>query len=388
MAVAVISSLLWWIAGKDIAFTLTVFVSVLVIACPCALGLATPTAIMVGTGKGAELGILIKSGEALETAGHVDIVVLDKTGTITEGKPQLDEVVVFEGQEEELLRLTACAEQGSEHPVARAIVEGAQERGLSLTRPEQFTAIPGHGIEAVIEGKRLLCGNHKLMEAKGIASEMAEQPRQRLSAKGNMLMYVAVDGKLAALLSARDKLKPSSVQAVSRLKDMGIEVVMLTGDNAATAQVIAKEAGIDHVIADVLPEHKAQEVAALKGEGHKVCMVGDGVNDAPALVSADVGMAIGGGTDVAVESASVVLMSGDLGAVPTAISLSRATVKNIKMNLFWAFGYNTAGIPVAAGLLYLFGGPLMNPMLAGAAMALSSVSVVSNALRLRKFQPS
>ena len=295
---------------------------------------------------------------------------------------------MFEGKEEELLRLTACAEQGSEHPVARAIVEGAQERGLSLTRPEQFTAIPGHGIEAVIEGKRLLCGNHKLMEAKGIASEMAEQPRQRLSAKGNMLMYVAVDGKLAALLSARDKLKPSSVQAVSRLKDMGIEVVMLTGDNAATAQVIAKEAGIDHVIADVLPEHKAQEVAALKGEGHKVCMVGDGVNDAPALVSADVGMAIGGGTDVAVESASVVLMSGDLGAVPTAISLSRATVKNIKMNLFWAFGYNTAGIPVAAGLLYLFGGPLMNPMLAGAAMALSSVSVVSNALRLRKFQPS
>ena len=388
MAVAVISALLWWIAGKDIAFTLTVFVSVLVIACPCALGLATPTAIMVGTGKGAELGILIKSGEALETAGHVDIVVLDKTGTITEGKPQLDEIVVFEGKEEELLRLTACAEQGSEHPVARAIVEGAQERGLSLTRPEQFTAIPGHGIEAVIEGKRLLCGNHKLMEAKGIASEMAEQPRQRLSAKGNMLMYVAVDGKLAALLSARDKLKPSSVQAVSRLKDMGIEVVMLTGDNAATAQVIAKEAGIDHVIADVLPEHKAQEVAALKGEGHKVCMVGDGVNDAPALVSADVGMAIGGGTDVAVESASVVLMSGDLGAVPTAISLSRATVKNIKMNLFWAFGYNTAGIPVAAGLLYLFGGPLMNPMLAGAAMALSSVSVVSNALRLRKFQPS
>ena len=299
-----------------------------------------------------------------------------------------NEIVVFEGKEEELLRLTACAEQGSEHPVARAIVEGAQERGLSLTRPEQFTAIPGHGIEAVIEGKRLLCGNHKLMEAKGIASEVAEQPRQRLSAKGNMLMYVAVDGKLAALLSARDKLKPSSVQAVSRLKDMGIEVVMLTGDNAATAQVIAKEAGIDHVIADVLPEHKAQEVAALKGEGHKVCMVGDGVNDAPALVSADVGMAIGGGTDVAVESASVVLMSGDLGAVPTAISLSRATVKNIKMNLFWAFGYNTAGIPVAAGLLYLFGGPLMNPMLAGAAMALSSVSVVSNALRLRKFQPS
>ena len=388
IAVAVIAAILWGISGKDIAFTLTVFVSVLVIACPCALGLATPTAIMVGTGKGAELGILIKSGEALETAGHVDIVVLDKTGTITEGKPRLDEVVVFDGEQDELLRLTACAEQGSEHPVARAIVEGAQQAGLSLTRPQKFSAIPGHGIEAVVEGRRLLCGNRKLMEARGIPTDIAEQQRQRLSDKGNMLMYVAVDGSLAALLSARDQIKPSSLEAIRRLKEMGIEVVMLTGDNAATAAVIAKEAGIDRVIADVLPEHKAEEVAALRGRGHKVCMVGDGVNDAPALVSADVGMAIGGGTDVAVESASVVLMSGDLGAVPTAISLSRATVKNIKMNLFWAFGYNTAGIPVAAGLLYLFGGPLLNPMLAGAAMALSSVSVVGNALRLKKFQPS
>ena len=388
IAIAVLAAAAWWFAGKDAAFTLTVFVSVLVIACPCALGLATPTAIMVGTGKGAELGILIKSGEALETAGQVDTVVLDKTGTITEGRPRLDEIVAFEGEENELLTLAASAEQGSEHPVARAIVEAAQQRGLPVQRPEEFSAVPGRGIEATVNGRRLLCGNAKLMTERGIDPSRAESDRERLAEKGNMLMYLAVDGRLAALLSARDQIKATSLEAVRRLRDMGIEVVMLTGDNAATAAVIAKEAGIDHVIADVLPEHKAQEVTALRESGHKVCMVGDGVNDAPALVSADVGMAIGSGTDVAVQSASVVLMHDDLGAVPTAIALSRATISNIKMNLFWAFGYNTAGIPVAAGLLYLFGGPLMNPMLGGAAMALSSVSVVSNALRLRKFKPA
>ncbi|MBQ2697962.1 MAG: copper-translocating P-type ATPase, partial [Clostridia bacterium] len=300
IVIALISSALWWISGKDITFVLTVFVSVLVIACPCALGLATPTAIMVGTGKGAELGVLIKSGEALETAGHVDVVVLDKTGTVTEGKPRLDEVVVLKGEEQQLLRLAACAEQGSEHPVARAIVEGAQERGLTVALPEAFTAVPGHGIEATVDGLELLCGNAKLMELHKIDITAAEQERQRLAAKGNMLMYLAVNGELAALLSARDQIKPSSVEAVRRLRAMDIDVVMLTGDNAATAAVIAKEAGIDHVIADVLPEHKAEEVTRLRDAGRKVCMVGDGVNDAPALVSADVGMAIGNGTDVAV----------------------------------------------------------------------------------------
>ncbi|NLT58552.1 MAG: copper-translocating P-type ATPase [Clostridiales bacterium] len=387
LCVAVAAALFWWARGEDMVFVLTIFVSVLVIACPCALGLATPTAIMVGTGKGAELGILIKGGDALETAGRVDTVVLDKTGTITEGRPVLDDIVVFEGEEQALLRLTAAAEQGSEHPVARAIVEAALARGLELPRPEDFQNIPGHGIEAAVEGASMLVGNRRLMQARNVDTELAQEAERAMAGQGKMLMYVAMDGRLAGLFSARDRLKPTSREAVQRLRDMGIDVVMLTGDNQNTAAVIAAEVGIDHVISDVLPEHKADEVNKLKQQGKRVCMVGDGVNDAPALVGADIGMAIGTGTDVAVESASIVLMRGDLNTVPTAIQLSRATVRNIKMGLFWAFGYNTLGIPVAAGLLHLFGGPLLNPMIAGAAMALSSVSVVSNALRLKRFKP-
>ncbi|HWP79487.1 MAG TPA: heavy metal translocating P-type ATPase [Candidatus Acidoferrum sp.] len=383
MGVAIAAAVFWAFQGKDTAFVLTVFVSVLVIACPCALGLATPTAIMVGTGKGAQLGILIKSGEALESAGRVDTVVLDKTGTITEGRPALEDVIPYGQTPEAVLRLAAAAERGSEHPVAKAIVAAA---GEGAPQAENFAAVPGRGVEAVVEGVQVLAGNRRLMEERGVDLTASQADETRLSAEGKMLMFIAANGALVALLSARDKLKETSAAAIERLRHMGIEPVMLTGDNAVTAGAIARQAGIDKVISDVLPDKKAAEIERLKAEGRKVAMVGDGINDAPALATADVGMAIGTGTDVAVESAQVVLMSGDLGGVPKTIALSRATVARIKGGLFWAFAYNTAGIPVAAGLLYYFGGPLLNPMIAGGAMALSSVSVVLNALALKRFK--
>ncbi|MCE5235485.1 MAG: heavy metal translocating P-type ATPase [Eubacteriales bacterium] len=388
MGIALISAIAWALAGKDFDFVLTAFVSVLVIACPCALGLATPTAIMVGTGKGAELGVLIKSGEALETAHHINTVVLDKTGTITEGKPRLAQILPLGGTgEAELLRLAAAAESGSEHPVARAILEAANARGLELPRVEEFKAVPGRGIDAAVAGKRVLAGNEKLMLERNIALDGAREKADALASRGHTVMYVAVDGALSGLMSAADAVKEGSKRAVERLKSLGIDVVMITGDNKNTAAAIAAEVGITHVLSDVLPQDKAEQVKKLQQEGKKVAMVGDGINDAPALAQADVGLAIGTGTDVAVESADVVLMRGDLNEVPTAIELSRATIRNIKQNLFWAFGYNTLGIPFAAGVFYLFGGPLLNPIFAGAAMALSSVSVVSNALRLKAFRP-
>ena len=387
IGIAVITAIGWALAGKEFNFVLTSFVSVLVIACPCALGLATPTAIMVGTGKGAELGILIKGGEALETAHKIDTVVLDKTGTITEGKPELTDVKVYSNlTENEILALGASAERGSEHPIARAIVEGAEKRGISLREPEQFKAVPGRGIDAAVGGKRVLAGSVKLMKENGIDVSRAEQDTKDLSAGGRTLMYLSVDGTLAGLMAAADTVKPTSREAIKKLRNYGIEVVMITGDNAGTAASIAKEVGIDRVLSDVLPQDKAGEVQKLQQSGRKVAMVGDGINDAPALVQADVGMAIGTGTDVAVESADIVLMRGDLNEVPAAIGLSRAVIRNIRQNLFWAFIYNLAGIPLAAGVFYLFGGPLLNPIFAGAAMALSSVSVVSNALRLRYFK--
>ena len=387
MGIALISAAGWALAGQPFDFVLTSFVAVLVIACPCALGLATPTAIMVGTGKGAELGILIKSGEALEVAHSIHTVVLDKTGTLTEGKPVLTDIVAYEQiEEEKLLYLAASAEKGSEHPVARAIVDGAAAKGLSPEDPQSFKAVPGRGIDAVVGGKRVLAGNVKLMEENGVDVSVAAADARALSEKGRTLMYVAADGKLAGLMAAADALKPTSREAVSRLKTMGIDVVMITGDNLSTANVIAQEAGITQVLAEVLPQDKAEQVIRLQQGGRKVAMVGDGINDAPALAAADLGLAIGTGTDVAVESADIVLMRGDLNEVPTAIALSRATMRNIKQNLFWAFVYNSAGIPFAAGVFYLFGGPLLNPIFAGAAMALSSVSVVSNALRLRRFK--
>ncbi len=387
LAIALVAAVAWALAGKDFNFSLNVFVTVLVIACPCALGLATPTAIMVGTGKGAELGILIKGGEALETTHKIKTVVFDKTGTITEGKPVLTDVVTYGGiEEKEALILCASAERGSEHPIARAIVQGAEQRGFKLGDPDAFKAVPGRGIDAIVMGRRVLAGNLMLMNENSVDTTMAEADATLLSQKGRTLMYVAVNGKLAALMAAADTIKPTSKAAVEQLKAMGIEVAMITGDNKNTAAVIAKEAGIDRVLADVLPQDKASEVKRLQEEGRKVAMVGDGINDAPALVQADIGMAIGTGTDVAVESADVVLMGGDLNEVASAIALSRATIRNIRQNLFWAFVYNLAGIPLAAGLIHALGGPLLNPIYAGAAMALSSVSVVTNALRLKRFR--
>jgi Cu+-exporting ATPase len=387
LGIAVIAAVVWALAGKDFNFDLNVFVTVLVIACPCALGLATPTAIMVGTGKGAELGILIKGGEALETTHKLKAVVFDKTGTITEGKPVLTDIKMYGAlSENEALLLSAAAERGSEHPIARAIVEGAKAKGIELPEPEEFKAVPGRGIDAVVNGKRILAGNIKLMADNAIDISAAETDAKTLSAQGRTLMYIAVNGKLDALMAAADTVKPSSKAAVAKLKSLGVKVFMITGDNRNTAKAIADEVNIDDVLADVLPGDKANEVKKLQSAGYKVAMVGDGINDAPALVQADVGMAIGTGTDIAVESADVVLMRGDLNEVSSAIALSRATIRNIRQNLFWAFVYNLAGIPLAAGLVYALGGPLLNPIYAGAAMALSSVSVVSNALRLKRFK--
>jgi len=386
LVIAVLAAAAWAIAGKDFNFVLTIFVSVLVIACPCALGLATPTAIMVGTGKGAELGILMKGGEALETTHKINTVVLDKTGTITEGKPKLTDIRTYGLSEQLALLLCASAERGSEHPIARAIVEDALEKNIELLQPEAFQALPGRGIEAVVGSRNVLAGNSKLMTEKGIDISIAAADAERLARMGRTLMYVAVNGQLSALMAAADTVKKTSREAIAKLKGMGIAVYMITGDNQNTAKVIAAEVGIDHVLSDVLPGEKAGEVKRLQESGRKVAMVGDGINDAPALVQADVGMAIGTGTDVAVESADVVLMRGDLNEVPAAIALSRATIRNIKQNLFWAFVYNLLGIPFAAGVVYLFGGPLLSPIFAGAAMAFSSVSVVSNALRLRRFK--
>ena len=387
IVVAVVSASIWALSGRDFDFVLNIFVTVLVIACPCALGLATPTAIMVGTGKGAELGVLIKGGEALETTHSIDAVVLDKTGTITQGKPELTDIIRYTQEDEAfVLKLTASAERGSEHPIARAIVLAAQQRDLSLDDPEQFRAIPGRGIEANVQGRRVLAGSAKLLMEHDIDISRSTGDAAMLSGAGRTLMYIAVDGVLAALMAAADAPKPTSSHAVAQLKSLGLDVYMLTGDNASTAHAVANSVGIDHILSDVLPDGKAQEVQKLQAQGKRVAMVGDGINDAPALVQADVGMAIGTGTDVAVESADIVLMRGDLTAVSAAIALSRATIRNIRQNLFWAFAYNVVGIPFAAGLVYAFGGPLLTPVFAGAAMALSSVSVVTNALRLKRFR--
>ncbi len=387
MGIAVLSALVWALVGKDFDFVLGIFVTVLVIACPCALGLATPTAIMVGTGSGAEMGVLFKGGEALETTRDVRTVVLDKTGTITEGKPKLTDWRTFgDLPEADVLRLAASAEQGSEHPIARAIVAGALERGLVLSDPKEFQAVPGRGIEAALEGHAVVVGNPRLMQERGIDLSPAHDAAEDLAALGRSVMYAAVDGRLAALFGAADTVRPTSREAVTRLRAMGLEVVMLTGDHRTTAEAIAAEVGITEIRSDVLPGDKSAEVRRLQETGRKVAMVGDGINDAPALAQADVGIAIGTGTDVAVESADVVLMRGDLGSVADAVALSRATMRNIQQNLFWAFFYNLLGIPLAAGLVYAFGGPLLKPDLAGAAMALSSVSVVTNALRLRRMR--
>lgn len=389
MILAVVSALAWYfIGGESVVFSLTIFISVLVIACPCALGLATPTAIMVGTGKGAEHGVLIKSGAALESAHKVQTIVFDKTGTITEGKPKVTDIVVTNGiTQTDLLWLAASAEKGSEHPLGEAIVKAAKEKDLEYKKLDAFKAIPGQGIEVQIEGKDILAGNQKLMTERKISLEDLLTTSDRLAEEGKTPMYIAIDNKIAGIVAVADTVKENSKKAIERLHHMGIEVAMITGDNRRTAGAIAKQVGIDRILAEVLPQDKANEVKKLQQEGKKVAMVGDGINDAPALAQADIGIAIGSGTDVAMESADIVLMRSDLMDVPTGIQLSKSTITNIKENLFWAFGYNSLGIPVAMGLLHVFGGPLLNPMIAAGAMSLSSVSVLTNALRLKRFKP-
>ncbi|QXA19053.1 heavy metal translocating P-type ATPase [Streptococcus gordonii] len=388
LSLATLSALGWYfLAGESLSFSLSIFIAVLVIACPCALGLATPTAIMVGTGKGAENGILIKSGQALEAAYQLDTIVLDKTGTITVGKPSLTDLLPLgDLNRPDLLRLIASAEQHSEHPLAQAILEAAKEEGLDLLPVSHFEAMVGRGLSAQVEDKRLLIGNERLMKENNIDSSAFQEQLLELSQKGKTAMFVAIDGQLAGILAVADEMKSSSLLAVQELQSMGLEVIMLTGDREETAKAIAQKAGIQKVIAGVLPDGKATAIKDLQEAGRKLAMVGDGINDAPALVQADVGIAIGSGADVAIESADVVLMHSDLQDVVKAIKLSQATIRNIKENLFWAFAYNTLGIPIAMGLLHLFGGPLLNPMLAGLAMSLSSVSVVVNALRLGRFK--
>ena len=387
--IALVAGVAWFFGSRDVEFALTIFISILVIACPCALGLATPTAIMVGTGKGAENGILIKGGEALETAHKINTIVFDKTGTITEGKPTVTDVLTSGGTDSDtLLQITASAEKGSEHPLGQAIVQNAQDKGLEFLKVDSFEAITGRGIESAINGQAILAGNRKLMDERNISLAGWQEASDRLAEEGKTPMYVAIDGALAGIIAVADVVKQSSRAAIESLHSMGIEVAMITGDNKKTAAAIAREVGIDRVLAEVLPQDKSNEVKKLQSEGRKVAMVGDGINDAPALAQADIGIAIGSGTDVAMESADIVLMRSDLMDVPTAVNLSKRTIRNIKQNLFWAFGYNVIGIPIAAGVLYLFGGPLLNPILAAAAMSLSSVSVLSNALRLKRFKAS
>jgi Cu+-exporting ATPase len=388
--IALATFAVWLIFGPSPAFTFALlnFVAVLIIACPCAMGLATPTAIMVGTGRGAENGILIKSGESLETVHRVKTVIFDKTGTLTQGKPEVTDVAASDGfKEEQVLSWAASVEKGSEHPLGEAIVHAAKEKGLQLSAVEAFEAIPGQGVKARIDGQQLLLGNLRLMEENGVQVDGLRDRAERLAGEGKTPMIVALDGRAAGVVAVADTLKPNTLEAVEALHRMGLEVIMITGDNERTAKAVASQVGIDRVLAEVLPWEKSQQVKKLQEEGKVVAMVGDGINDAPALAQADVGIAIGTGTDVAMESSDITLITGDLRAVIAAIQLSRRTIRTIKQNLFWAFIYNILGIPIAAGILYPFWGILLNPMIASAAMAMSSVSVVSNSLRLKRFQP-
>ncbi|MGB6837697.1 MAG: copper-translocating P-type ATPase, partial [Dehalococcoidia bacterium] len=405
IAIALGTFAVWWIFGPAPAITFAILntVAVLIIACPCALGLATPTAIMVGTGKGAEHGVLIRGGESLETAHRIQAVVLDKTGTITEGRPSVTDVIPGNPlSEDELLRLAASAERGSEHPLGEAIVAAARARGLPLADAADFEAVPGHGVRTQVEGRTILLGNLKLMRDRGLPLNGLEGRAEALSQDGKTPMFVAVDGKVSGLIAVADTVKPGAREAMAALRAMGLEVAMLTGDNRRTAEAIARQVGVERVLAEVLPEDKVNQVRLLQREGKVVAMVGDGINDAPALAQADLGIAIGTGSDVAMEASDITLLRGDLRGVVTAIGLSRRTMRTIRQNLFWAFFYNAALIPVAAGVLYpLFsrtGVPgglepffgefgFLNPILAAAAMAFSSVSVMANSLRLRGFRP-
>lgn len=406
IGIAIITFIIWYFAGPAPALTYALlnFVAVLIIACPCALGLATPTAIMVGTGKGAEYGVLIRSAEALERSHKINTVLLDKTGTITRGEPEVTDIITVPSiSQGDVLRLAASAEHGSEHPLGEAIVRAALDRKLEISPSSDFNAIPGYGIEASVDGRHLLLGNLRLIQDRGLVLNGLEKEADRLREKGKTVMFLGLDKQVVGIIALADTIKPDARKALERIHRMGIELVMLTGDNQRTAESIAREAGIGRVLAEVLPEHKAQEVRKLQEEGRVVAMVGDGINDAPALAQADVGIAIGTGTDIAMETGDITLIRGDLGGIATAISLSKRTMRTIRQNLFWAFAYNVALIPVAAGILYLVFGQtgvphgfhfilgeygFLNPMLAAAAMAASSVTVVSNSLRLRRFKPT
>jgi Cu+-exporting ATPase len=378
-----------WLAVADSAPVVRAFaaaIAVLIIACPCAMGLAVPTAVMVATGKGAELGVLIKGGEALQRAGDLDTIVLDKTGTVTEGRPTVTDLVLAPATSrryDDVLRLIASLESLSEHPLADAVVRHARDRGTTLAVPEAFESVTGRGAVGVVEGTALAVGNTALVAEYAIDPAPLAGAAERLAADGKTPMYVAIDGALAAVVAVADPIRETSREAIRRFHALGLEVVMLTGDNRRTAEAVAKQAGIDRVVAEVLPDGKVAEIERLQGEGKVVAMVGDGINDAPALARADVGMAIGSGTDIAVEAGDVVLMRGDLRAAAQAVDLSRRTMRTMKQNLFWAFIYNVIGIPIAAGVLYPAFGLLLSPILASAAMAFSSVSVVTNSLRLR-----
>lgn len=406
IGIAIVTFLVWFFAGPEPSLTYAFlnFVAVLIIACPCALGLATPTAIIVGTGRGAEHGVLIRSAETLERAHKIDTVLLDKTGTLTIGEPNVTNIIaLLPLTENEVLRLAASAEKPSEHPLGEAIVRAASEKGLELVPVTDFAADPGHGIDGVLSGKKILLGNLQMMQKRGLKLNGLEEQANTLWEQGKTVMFLGIEGQAVGLIALADTLKPDAPDAVRQLHRLGIEVVMVTGDNRRAAEAIAREAGIDRVFAEVLPEHKAQEVKKLQSEGKVVAMVGDGINDAPALAQADVGIAIGTGTDVAMETGDITLIRGELKGIVTAISLSKRTMRTIKQNLFWAFAYNVILIPVAAGVLYLvfrnnsvpsglqfaFGERgFLNPILAAAAMALSSITVISNSLRLRGFKPA
>ncbi len=389
MIISILTFLAWYNFGPSpaLAFAIVTAVTVLIIACPCAVGMAVPMSLVAGVGKGAEHGVLIRNGEALQLASQLDLIVLDKTGTITKGKPELTDAVPANGFDAaSLLRYAASADRLSEHPLAQAIVHGAEARGIQLAEPEQFEAVPGHGVEAVVDGQEVLVGNVKLMRRHEIEAVSMEPELERLQREGKTAMYVAVDRQIAGIVAVADTIKEDSLRAIQVMKEMELELIMLTGDNERTAQAIARQVGIERVLAEVLPEDKAHQVHLLKRDGRKVGMVGDGINDAPALVEADVGFAIGTGTDVAIEAADITLMSGSLTGVAYAIEISKATMRNAKQSLLGAFAYNTLGIPIAAGVLYPFLGLLLSPLIAGAAMAASSVTVVSNANRLRFFK--